>query len=225
MDEQRRVPEWKKETKVGIIIALSAVLLFGGMYLISRMTNDNTVTSSTIPTTTLTTPMTTITTGGEVNEPLYDPLAESLEKPFSVNTTIARYFYDMSDDEETRSNAIVEVPGKVNTYTKSVGVDYIYDETFEIVASCSGKVISKSNDLVYGNVVIIEHDSGIRTSYSSLSEITVNKGEKVKQGQVIGKSGVSSYTNGLGQSLHFEIIKGEQYINPEKSYNQLIKTL
>ena len=229
MDEQRKkVPEWRKETRVGIIIAVSAVLLFGGMYAISQIVRDNDMTTTmTGPTTNLTTPtVPTTTSGGEVIDPIYDPLSESLLKPFTVDATVARYFYDMSDDEETRSNAIVEVPGKTNTYTKSVGVDYTYDESFPVLAACSGKVISKANDLVYGNIIVIEHASGIKTTYSSLSEINVNKGDEVRQGSVIGKAGTSTYTSGLGESLHFEVCKGDnQYINPEKSYNQLLKTL
>lgn len=231
MDEQRRqVPEWRKETRVGIIIAVSAVVLFGGMYAISQIVrSNNNISSTTGPMISLTTTSTTTnitTSGGEVVDPVYDPLAENLLKPFTVDTTIARYFYDMSDDEETRSNAIVEVPGKTNTYTKSVGVDYVYKESFSILASCSGTVISKSNDLIYGNIVVIEHASGIKTTYASLGEIKVNKGDEVNQGDVIGKSGTSTYTSGLGESLHFEICKGEkQYINPEKSYNQLVKSL
>ncbi len=229
MDEQRRqVPEWRKETRVGIIIAVSAVVLFGGMYAISQVVrgNNSYTTSLTQPTTNIVTPTTNTISGGEVVDPIYDPLNENLLKPFTVDTTIARYFYDMSDDEETRSNAIVEVPGKTNTYTKSVGVDYVYKESFSILASCSGTVISKSNDLIYGNIIVIEHASGIKTTYASLGEIKVNKGDEVRQGDVIGKSGTSTYTSGLGESLHFEICKGEkQYINPEKSYNLLVKSL
>lgn len=229
MDEQRRqVPEWRKETRVGIIIAVSAVVLFGGMYAISQVVrgNNSYTTSLTQPTTNIVTSTTNTISGGEVVDPIYDPLNENLLKPFTVDTTIARYFYDMSDDEETRSNAIVEVPGKTNTYTKSVGVDYVYKESFSILASCSGTVISKSNDLIYGNIIVIEHASGIKTTYASLGEIKVNKGDEVRQGDVIGKSGTSTYTSGLGESLHFEICKGEkQYINPEKSYNLLVKGL
>ena len=226
MEQQRKhMPEWRKETRVGIIIALSAVLLFGGMYLISSaMRDDNNTTSSitnTTPTITVTTPST-----GEVVDPVYDPLAENLIKPFIVDAQIGRYFYDMSDDEETRANAIVAVPGKTNTYTKSVGVDYVFTESFKIYASCSGKVISKSNDLVYGNVLIIEHPSGIRTIYASLSDIKVNKNDEIKQGDYLGVSGTSSYTNGFGESLHFEVLNSDnEYINPEKSYNLPLKTL
>ena len=100
------------------------------------------------------------------------------------------------------------------------------NETFDIVAACSGKVVAKSNDSIYGNMLLIEHASGIQTLYCSLGEMKVNKGEEVSQGDVIATSGEATYTSGLGSSLHFEIIKNkDQRLNPEKVYKRLIKSL
>ena len=221
--DKKRTPEWRKEARVGLVISLSAVLLFGGMFAISSA-NRKPHTSNTTGQQTTSNPGTS--SGGEVIEPIHDPLTEEMHKPFLKEVTIARYFYDMEDESEIRSKAIVEVPGKSNTYTKSLGVDYVMNETFDIVAACSGKVVAKSNDSIYGNMLLIEHASGIQTLYCSLGEMKVNKGEEVSQGDIIATSGESTYTSGLGSSLHFEIIKNkDQRLNPEKVYKRLIKSL
>lgn len=222
--DKKKTPEWRKEARVGLVISLSAVLLFGGMFAISSANRKPHTSNTTTGQPTTSNPGTS--TGGEVIEPIHDPLTEVMNKPFLKEVTIARYFYDMEDDIEIRSKAIVEVPGKSNTYTKSLGVDYVMSDPFNVLAACSGKVVAKSNDSIYGNMLLIEHASGIQTLYCSLGEMKVNKGEEVSQGDVIATSGESTYTSGLGSSLHFEIVKdNDQRLNPEKVYTQLIKSL
>lgn len=60
---------------------------------------------------------------------------------------------------------------------------------------------------IYGNYVNIDHGDGFFSIYGHLKiGLTVKKGEKVKQGQVLGYMGNSGYSN--GQHLHFELRKG-----------------
>lgn len=60
----------------------------------------------------------------------------------------------------------------------------------------------------FGNYVMIEHSNGIYTYYAHMAKdsITVKAGDKVKQGQVIGKIGNSG--SSTGPHLHFEIREG-----------------
>lgn len=66
----------------------------------------------------------------------------------------------------------------------------------------------------YGNFVMIEHDDGTITLYAHMYEntITVNAGETVKAGQVIGKMGSSGQSTGM--HLHFEVRVGGQRVDP-----------
>ena len=208
MNKKYKVNQWPLEAKAGLLLTLSAAIIIGGTLIFNK--NPNSENSS-------------INSNVNINtdSTLEDPVTETIEvlvKPFMIDAEVAHYFYDMSDDLETRSKSIVKVPNKESTYMKSVGVDYYYTSQFDVIAASSGVVVERTTDSIYGNLVCIEHESGIRTVYSSLGSFNVSKGDKVDQGDVIGKSGESLFTSGLGRSLHFELMKDGEYINPEKSY-------
>ncbi len=54
----------------------------------------------------------------------------------------------------------------------------------------------------YGNYIIIQHPNGMKTRYAHLSHVLVYVGEKVKQGQLIAKTGNTGHTT--GPHIHFE---------------------
>ena len=67
----------------------------------------------------------------------------------------------------------------------------------------------------YGNAVKIKHPDGYFTLYAHLKSVKVKKGEKVKQGQVIGIMGDTG--KAYGRHLHFEVRKpNDTRINPTK---------
>ena len=70
----------------------------------------------------------------------------------------------------------------------------------------------------FGNTIIIAHPDGSKTLYAHLSQLVVQNGQYVKQGQTIAKSG--STGRSTGPHLHFEIIKSGKHLNP---YTELVK--
>lgn len=84
-----------------------------------------------------------------------------------------------------------------------------------IKAAKYGKVTFAGNMGGYGRAVIIAHPGGWKTLYAHLSRIIVKKGQYVKQGQTIAKSGNTGYS--AGPHLHFEIRKNGKHMNP-RSY-------
>lgn len=64
----------------------------------------------------------------------------------------------------------------------------------------------------YGNQIIIRHANGYKTRYAHLKVISVNEGDIVSKGQLIGLLGRSGLTT--GNHLHYEIIKDEKPIDP-----------
>lgn len=64
----------------------------------------------------------------------------------------------------------------------------------------------------YGCHVIIDHGNGYQTLYGHLSQIGVNPGQAVSQGQQIGNMG--STGRSTGPHLHFEVRSGGAQLNP-----------
>ena len=70
-----------------------------------------------------------------------------------------------------------------------------------IPASNDGKVLFAEQLGIYGNCVVIDHGFGLQTIYGHLSEFLVKKGDTVKRGQTIGKTGSTGLAG--GDHLHF----------------------
>ncbi len=94
------------------------------------------------------------------------------------------------------------------------GYDYAVKAGDMVRASASGTVTFAGTDPKrFGKIVIISHGNGWLSAYGHLSQITVKKGESVKQGERIGlagQSGVATYPE-----LHFEIRKDGKPVNPK----------
>ena len=84
-----------------------------------------------------------------------------------------------------------------------------------INAYADGEVIKVANDPNgYGKYVDIAHDNGIITRYAHSNGFNVKKGDKVTEGQIIGK--VGSTGRSTGPHLHFEAIKDGKKVNPRE---------
>lgn len=81
-------------------------------------------------------------------------------------------------------------------------------------AAYSGRVLYSGWMGGYGNVVILQHKGGLKTLYAHNSRLYVRKGERVKGGKTISRSGCTGYC--FGAHLHFEVIKNGKNIDPKK---------
>jgi murein DD-endopeptidase MepM/ murein hydrolase activator NlpD len=111
------------------------------------------------------------------------------------------------------------------------GVSFLNSLGTPVLAAGDGEVIVAGDDHNtvyakypdrYGNLIILKHDlpglsQPVFTLYAHLSEIFVEKGDMVNEGQEIGLVGMSGDTS--GSHLHFEVRLGENsYLavrNPE----------
>jgi len=145
-------------------------------------------------------------------------------RPYTdTNVKIAKYFYDYTGDKDVQERALIYYE---NTYMQNSGVDYSKGtESFDVCSILDGTVIRVKEDALFGNVVEIRHSNDMISVYQSLTEVTVKKDDTVKQGQVLGKSGLSNIDKDLGNHLHFEILHKGQVVNPENYYDKLVKDL
>jgi murein DD-endopeptidase MepM/ murein hydrolase activator NlpD len=99
---------------------------------------------------------------------------------------------------------------------------YRYDHRAIDVAAPSGTLVTAAdrgvviragwNNQGYGQFVVIDHNIDYITLYAHLSEVMVEEGQVVAQGQAVGR--VGSTGNSTGPHLHFEIRDFGRLTNP-----------
>lgn len=148
---------------------------------------------------------------------------EKIIKPYtSENVSIYKNFYDKDSTEEQQQNSIIYYEG---IYMQNSGVDYKSEEQFDVVSTMTGTVTNVTDDTLLGKTVEIRSSNEIITTYQSLGEVIVKKGDNVTQGQVIAKSGNCALYNDIKQGLHYEMYKNGSVINPENYYDKQLKEL
>jgi murein DD-endopeptidase MepM/ murein hydrolase activator NlpD len=98
------------------------------------------------------------------------------------------------------------------------GINLAVPEGTPVKAADDGVVAYSGNELKgYGNLVLIRHANGYVTAYAHASELMVKRGDTIKRGQVIAKSGQSGEVQ--SPQLHFEIRKGSSPVDPLQFLN------
>jgi murein DD-endopeptidase MepM/ murein hydrolase activator NlpD len=93
------------------------------------------------------------------------------------------------------------------------GIDIAVPEGTTVKAAENGVVIYAGDGLKdFGNTVLVRHEDGLVTVYGHASELKVARGDKVKRGQEIAKSGMSG--NAELPKLHFEVRKDSAPVDP-----------
>lgn len=85
------------------------------------------------------------------------------------------------------------------------GIDLANPNGGFIFAAGSGRIVSADWRNGFGNLVEIDHGSGVHTLYAHLAEIdpNLNPGARVIEGQAIGRMGMTG--NATGVHLHYEV--------------------
>ena len=106
---------------------------------------------------------------------------------------------------------------KVNPFHKSVvmhtGMDLLAGTGTEVLAAADG-VVEKAtrNGKKDGNSIVINHKNGYVTKYNNLGNIVVRQGQKVVQGAVIGRVGMSGMS--FAPHLHYEVWYNDEMVDP-----------
>lgn len=98
------------------------------------------------------------------------------------------------------------------------GINVAVPEGTPVKAAEDGVVAYSGNELKgYGNLILVRHSNGYVTAYAHASELLVKRGETIKRGQIIAKSGQSGEVG--SPQLHFEIRKGSSPVDPLQFLN------
>lgn len=116
------------------------------------------------------------------------------------------------------------------------GIDIPVSSGTDVYASKSGTVALVVNDRITGTpsrgtYIVIDHGDGYYSEYQHLKSVSVKKGDTVKQGDAIAKSGKTDNTSDGGSDhLHFEIMYlgksglGASYTSYWSSYSKYVNT-
>jgi murein DD-endopeptidase MepM/ murein hydrolase activator NlpD len=93
------------------------------------------------------------------------------------------------------------------------GINIALPEGTPVKAAEDGVVAYAGNELKgYGNLVLVRHADGYVTAYAHAKELMVKRGDPIKRGQTIARSGQTGNVD--APQLHFEIRKGPSPIDP-----------
>jgi murein DD-endopeptidase MepM/ murein hydrolase activator NlpD len=182
--------------------------------------------------------MVLVTSGNYANEELYvppetiDPVVSDPENQhiFSITSpaTSTRFWDGIFGSPAVYPDQFTSRFGTRRTYYGTgtdlviegfhTGLDFAGGEGLQIFAPAPGKVVFAAPLTVRGNATIIDHGWGIYSGFWHQSDILVNVGDVVQQGQVIGLVGGTGRVTGA--HLHWEVWVNGVQVNPLDWLNQ-----
>ncbi|ACN15871.1 peptidase M23/M37 family protein [Desulforapulum autotrophicum HRM2] len=93
-----------------------------------------------------------------------------------------------------------------------MGIDLASVSRAPVPAANNGRILATEHVGIFGNTVLIDHGFGLTTLYAHLSAISVSKGDIVKRGDIIGKTGETGLAG--GDHLHFGVAVNNVFVNP-----------
>ncbi len=155
--------------------------------------------------------------------PVVKTQTDNIIKPYlSDSVSVGKYFYDYQSDKTKQEDSIIFFK---NTYIQNTGVDYVSNDDFDVVSILDGEVISIDNNEIYGNIITIKHNDNLKSVYCNVSDVIVNVGYKVSQGEIIATSTQSKIDESNKSTLHFEVYYKGNAIDPEKLYTLTVSEL
>ena len=101
----------------------------------------------------------------------------------------------------------------LNTKAFHTGIDIDGAAIDSIMAAMTGQVVEAGQKGYLGNYLLLDHGGGFHTAYGHMSRFAeIAVGDCVTAGQIIayrGSTGLSAHPH-----LHFEVIRGGQFVNP-----------
>jgi len=101
------------------------------------------------------------------------------------------------------------------------GVDFAGEEDSEIIAVASGVVTWSEERDGYGLLVEIDHGEGFKTRYAHNKANLVKAGDLVQRGQALALMG--STGRSTGPHTHFEVLKNDRHVDPERYVNRVVR--
>jgi murein DD-endopeptidase MepM/ murein hydrolase activator NlpD len=104
-------------------------------------------------------------------------------------------------------------------YRAHLGVDYKAPTGAPVVAVADGVVVSAAMSGASGRMVHLRHSNGFESQYLHLSSMAVKAGERVRQGELVGRVGSSGQATAA--HLDYRLKKNGVFINPVTAHRSM----
>lgn len=101
--------------------------------------------------------------------------------------------------------------------SRHAAIDFANPTGTPIKATQNGIVTLAEDIAITGNTIFIDHGLGFFSQYYHLDDMTVQVGDTIKKGDLIGHVGTTGFSS--GPHLHFAIYKNGIYLNPWKFFD------
>ncbi len=148
-------------------------------------------------------------TEDESIKPTGSPSAIIFDVPFE-NAAISKEYTDSSllYDETTK------------LWCTHQGLDFACVEGQEIKAVYDGTIVKVENSMMNGTVVYLKVSEELTVVYKGLaSELSINEGDSIKKGEVIGKATSFLAEKADGVHLHLELLKTDKLADPTEYFS------
>ncbi|GEN57739.1 stage II sporulation protein Q [Halolactibacillus alkaliphilus] len=146
-----------------------------------------------------------------------ETLSFPVSEAFDVEQVTNFYEYTMDENEQLAALVMYN-----QQYYQSTGIDLTASNNtaIPVISVLAGDVSSVKNDPLLGGVIELTHDNKLKTYYAGLTDMEVEVGQSVKQGDVLGQMGQSEFRKDLGNHVHFEIRVNDVAINPNQAFEK-----
>ncbi|WP_113908013.1 peptidoglycan DD-metalloendopeptidase family protein [Aliidiomarina celeris] len=134
----------------------------------------------------------------------YTPEGKNMRKTFLRSPV---HFTRVSSDFNPRR--MHPVTGRVAPHN---GIDYAAPTGTPVMSAGDGRVIASAYNNLNGHYIFVQHGERYVTKYLHLSRRHVSQGERVRQGEVIGRVGATGRVTGA--HLHYEFLVDGAHRNP-----------
>lgn len=170
------------------------------------------------------------------NKRKVNPNAEDMKRIRRERTRINSALNHWADNNEVNTRFVLPVKGRLSSpfglrrfFNKQArkphsGIDIAAPEGALIQAPAAGRVIESGDFFFNGNSVFIDHGQGLVTMYCHMSNIKVEPGKMVAQGETIGAVGQTGRVT--GPHLHWSVSLNDARVDPNLFFdnlNQLLK--
>ncbi len=158
------------------------------------------------------------------NKRMVNPTAEDMKRIRAEKKIIGAALSRWTEQAHVATQFILPVDGRLSSpfglrrffneqpRKPHSGLDIAAAEGTTIRAPADGIVITRGNYFFNGNSVFIDHGQGLVTMYCHMSEIGVEPGTKVRQGEPIGKVGMTGRVT--GPHLHWSVSLNNARVEP-----------